>query len=245
MRFVALLGLLAVMAPAAVRAQQFVTDNYVTMPYGTVTTCLTVGQREALILPSFSLFPNWEFFVGTTLIHEDEKRAAADHFSTIINAKWQFYENKAGNGGLAMLLGTGSRPGYLSKKQQLDSFRNYQYIVMATVPFWDGKVSWDLNPGVLYTDNVDRPEIEEEWEFTYATRLAIYGVVPSSALVGEVYGSLGGSDEDPEYKAGIRWEPKPWINVALTYGAGPGDGRPPGLEIGMLLYTKVLRGSSG
>jgi hypothetical protein len=234
--------LLSGAAPATVHAQQFVTDNYVAMPHGTVTTCLTVGQRETAIIPSFALFPNWEFFIGTTLIHEDEKRFADDHFQANLYVKWQFFENKAGNGGVAMQAGTGSNPGYLSKQQRLDSFRNYHYRLMATVPFWNGKVSWDLNPGVLYIDDVDNPDVDSEWQFTYATRLAVYDFVPSSAIVGEFYGSVGGSDEDPEYKVGVRWEPKPWINVALTYGGTAGDGRPPGLEIGMLLYTYVFDG---
>jgi hypothetical protein len=239
MRLAASLGLLAAMTPSPAQAQQFVTDNYITMPQGTVTTCCSIGQRETIILPSISLFPNWEFFAGATLIRADEERGEDDHFQTDLHVKWQFYENDAANGGLAMQLGTGSNPGYLSKEVRLDSLKTYHYILMGTVPFLDGKISWDLNPGLLYTKDVDNPEVEDEWQFTYATRLAIYSIVPSSALVGEVYGTEGDNAEEPGYKAGIRWE-KPWINVSLTYGWGEGDGRAAGLEIGMLLYSKLF-----
>ncbi len=71
-------------------------------------------------------------------------------------------------------------------------------------------------------------------------RIAIYGIVPSSAIVGEVYGGVGAGENDPEYKAGIRWEPSENLNLALTYGAGPGVGRPVGLEIGVLVYSQLF-----
>ena len=68
--------------------------------------------------------------------------------------------------------------------------------------------------------------------------MAIYDIVPQSALVGEFYGSVGDGASDPEYRAGVRWEPSDLLNVALTFGDGPGDGRPPGLEIGVLFYSR-------
>jgi hypothetical protein len=210
------------------------------MPYGTVTSALTAGQREALVLPSFALFPGWEFFVGVSLVWDDENRGTEDHFSTIINVKWEFYENDAKTGGVAMLLGTGARPGYLNQDKQLDSFNSFQYIVEATLPFLDGMISWDLNPGVLFNIDKDDSSVDSEWQFTYATRIAFYGIIPSSAIVGEVYGGIGAGESDPEYKAGIRWEPSQNLNVALTYGGGPGDERLPGLEIGVLVFSQLF-----
>jgi len=47
------------------------TDNYITMPYGVATFCITTGERNTLILPSFSLAPKWEFFAGASLLWED------------------------------------------------------------------------------------------------------------------------------------------------------------------------------
>jgi hypothetical protein len=39
---------------------------------------------------------------------------------------------------------------------------------------------------------------------------------------------------------GRRWEPSDLLNVALPFGDGPGDGRPPGLEIGVLFYSRCF-----
>jgi hypothetical protein len=49
---------------------------------------------------------------------------------------------------------------------------------------------------------------------------------------------MGGRVMDPEYRAGVRWEPSDLLNVALTFGDGPGDGRPPGRKIGVLFYSR-------
>ena len=216
------------------------TDNYVSMPRGTVTSALTAGPREALVLPSFALFDGWEFFVGASLIWDDDERGSDDHFNTIVNVKWEFYENRDRTGGLAMLLGIGAKPGYLSKDRRVDSFSAYQYVLMGTLPLFDGRVLWDLNPGVVLELDREDPGSDSEWRFTYATRVAVYGVIPASAIVGEVYGDIGAETGDPEFKGGIRWEPSDQLNVALTYGGGPGEGRPPGLEIGALIYSQLF-----
>jgi len=232
--------LVAVLAPEASRAQQFVTDNYLAMPHGTFTVCCSVGERETVILPSISLFPNWEFFAGATLVHADQDRGEDKHYQTDFHVKWQIHENSAGNGGLAMQFGTGSNPGFQSKTVRLDSFRAYHYRLLGTMAFLDGRLSWDLNPGILYTRNIDDPEVEDEWRFTYATRVALYGIVPQSALVGEVYGTVGDNFEGPEYKFGVRWEPTESLNVAVTYGWNYEDVRGPGLELGVLWYLMAF-----
>ncbi|HSM16917.1 MAG TPA: hypothetical protein VK845_07960 [Gemmatimonadales bacterium] len=43
-----------------------------------------------------------------------------------------------------------------------------------------------------------------KWSFTYSTRAAVYGLVPESAVVGEVYGTEGVTE--PQYRVGVRWE---------------------------------------
>ncbi len=221
----------------SLKAQQFNTDNYVAMPYGMATFCITVGQRNALVLPSFSLARNWEFFIGANLIWDDEDRNAEDHFQTILYAKYMIYENPAKNAGLAVSFGTGGFPGYQQKDQRMGSFRNYYIYTPVTVPLFNNTLSWDLNPGVLTDVNGGVDQDELEWGFTYSTRLAIYKVIPNTAIVGEVYGSVGKISAKLEFNAGLRWEPYDQLNVSLTWGSSTDGSRGPGFQLGVLIYA--------
>lgn len=218
-------------------AQQFNSDNYVTMPYGVSTFCLVAGQRSSLILPSFSIIPKWEFFIGASLFWKDDDRRAEDHFQTIIYAKYMIFENKTKTGGAAVSFGTGGFPGYYQKQERIESFRNYYVYFPVTFPFFNSTLSWDLNPGVLLDKRGGVNEDEFEWGFTYSTRLAIYKIIPKTAIVGEVYGTAGQIDADPEYNLGLRWEPHEQLNVSLTWGDSFDGSRGPGFQLGMLLYT--------
>lgn len=65
------------------RAQQFNTDNYLTMPHGTATILLTAGGRNAGTAASFALAPKWEFFAQAFLFWENEKELAPQHFNVL------------------------------------------------------------------------------------------------------------------------------------------------------------------
>lgn len=233
--------------PQYVYAQQFNTDNYLSMPYGVSTFCLTVGTRNAMVLPSFSLAPNWEFFAGANLIWDDKDREAQDHFQTILYVKYMIFENASRNGGAAVSFGTGGFPGYFEKDQRLESFRNYYVYTPVTFPFFGGALSWDLNPGVLADWQGGEDQDELQWGFTYSTRLAVYQIIPRTAIVGEVYGAAGPISANPEYNIGLRWEPYEQLNVSLTWGNSTDGTRGPGWQIGMLLYAPkfICKGCRG
>jgi hypothetical protein len=46
---------------------------------------------------------------------------------------------------------------------------------------------------------------ETAWGFTYSTRIAVYKVIPQTAIVAEVYGTEGKAYSKPECKVGLRW----------------------------------------
>ena len=60
---VLLLGL-AVLLARPIQAQQFNADSYLSKPAGTITFILTKGQRNSMMMSTFSLLPNWEFTVS-------------------------------------------------------------------------------------------------------------------------------------------------------------------------------------
>ncbi len=68
-------------------------------------------------------------------------------------------------------------------------------------------------------------------------RLAIYKVIPNTAIVGEVYGSAGQISAKPEFNAGLRWEPYDQLNVALTWGNSSDRSSGPDFQLGVHLYA--------
>ncbi len=233
----AVAGLLLLIGGAA-RAQQFNSDNYLSKPAGVATIIVTFGQRNDMLMTTFSLVPNWEFTAAVYVFNNDKNPATLEGYSTSYYAKWMLYENKAKTGGVAVKGGTGLEPGLLPNNVGLeDAFKTYWMNTPITIPLFKNKVSWDLMPGVSYTLSSANQE-EPGWAFTYSTRLAWYPWSSSLAMVGEVFGAVGQTGAIPEYKAGVRWEPNQYATFAITYGQefqGGTDGAK--FEIGMMLFT--------
>ena len=101
------------------------------------------------------------------------------------------YENRNKTGGIAITGGTGGFPGYHEKDKRIDSFRNYIIYVHATISFVDSMLSWHINPGVIFDKQGGLENSSWEWGFTFSTRLAVYNVIPKTAIVGEIYGTAG------------------------------------------------------
>lgn len=220
----------------AANAQQFNTDNHVTMPLGSANSCITYGPRSATILPSVGLFQNWEVFLGAVLVHKDETKQIEDHFSTLIFAKWMFYHTEDYSSGASLTFGTGANPSYHTNDKPVNSFTNYYAYGDYTFTLFNKTISWDLNPGVqLIYDN--KGSDEYSWSFTYSTRVAIYKIIPKTAIVGEVYGAEGESPSNLEYKIGLRYEPNNKVIPAITYGNSTDGSRGPGFEIGVIIVS--------
>lgn len=219
-----------------VDAQQFNSDNYLTMPHGTGTTVLTGGQRNSTMYAIFAVAPKIEINFCTNLFWENESKSIPQHFSTNIFGKYMFWVNEANNGGAAIFLGIGKSPGYYNAEGYSAFQKNYWTALPVTFPFFNNTLSWDIMPGALV--NFDHGNSNSTaWGFTWSSRLAIYKVIPKTAIVGEVYGTEGQASSKPEYKVGLRWEPNSYIIPAISYGACF-DGSPgAGFEIGVMIFT--------
>ena len=215
-------------------AQQFNSDNYLSKPHGVATLIVTGGQQSQTWMTTVSLFPNWELTAAAYLFNNDQDRTTGDGSSTSFYAKWMLHENKEKTGGFAVKFGGGMKPSYVIDGTSFSSTtKTYWTNAPLTLPFLDNRLSWDIMPGASVTHDEDNA-----WALTYSTRLAWYPMSPKLALVGEVYGAEGEADLSPEYKAGVRWEPNAWANIALTYGNTfdntPGGAR---LELGVMLFS--------
>lgn len=219
------------------KAQQFNSDNYLTMPKGTGTFILTAGQRNAGFISSFALLNRYEFFAQTTLFWDQPDDSISQHFTLNLYAKYMFWINKKKTGGGGIFLGYGNSPSYYLAADQFTALhKNIWSAVAITIPFFNNIVSWDIMPGAL-VDFEYKEKKNTAWGFSYSTRLAIYKIIPESAIVGEVYGTAGEAFSPAEYKVGVRWEPNDFIIPAISYG-GSFNGSPgAGLEIGIIIFT--------
>ena len=80
---------------------------------------------------------------------------------------------------------------------------------------------------------------ETAWGFTYASRVVAYGIIPQSALVGEVFGTAGEVSSPASYRAGVRWESPKWV-IAGTYSSAFDGESGLGFALGVLYFTKQL-----
>lgn len=228
--------LFVVLLAGPVKAQQFNSDNYLTMPHGTGTFILTTGERNSNILAVFALLPKFELNFQASLFWEDKANNSPQYFTTNIYGKYMFWVNKQNNGGAAVFLGVGRSPGFFTLQEYSPLEKNYWTAVPLTIPLFKETLFWDIMPGAL-VDFEYGDTRTTAWGFTYSTRLAIYKVIPETAIVGEVFGTEGDAYSQPEYRAGLRWEPNSWIAVAATYGAALTGNRASGFEIGIMIFT--------
>jgi hypothetical protein len=229
--------ILAFIIANVVQSQQFNSDSYLSKAHGTITIIPTFGERNKMLMNTYSLFPRWEFTMAAFLYNNDNNSRTDDGYSTTLYAKYMFYENARQSGGFAMKAGTGMFPG--TAKEEVDSedaFQTYWVNAPATIPFFKDKLSIDLMPGASYTRNYG-PEETGAWSFTYSVRAAWYPINFKWSIVGEVFGSEGESSSLPEYKMGLRWEPSKYAVFALTYGQEFNGNNGAGFEIGVMLFT--------
>ena len=235
---VACLLVLSMLQVRWARAQQFNCDNQWTAPHGVATLAMSVGQEYSMFQAVAALRPGFEFNVGVNRFKEDPDEPADDHYSSSIYLKFRLWENEAQNGGAAVVGGTGHSPSYLKEGKVIDTFRSWWLNGIYTIPFADGTYTWDLMPGGIVNLDKDRTGAEV-WNFTYGTRAAVYKVVPSSALVGEVFGTVGEDHTPIGYRVGLRWE-HPRLILAGTYGRQFDGAGGPRLEVGALWLTNPL-----
>jgi hypothetical protein len=220
-----------------ISAQQFNSDSWLSKKHGTMTIIPTLGQRNSMLMNTYSLFPKWEFTMAAYLYNNDKNHATNDGYSTSFYAKYMFYENKTQTGGAAVKVGTGLFPGNLDEDEGVkDAFKTYWMNVPVTFPFLKNRLQWDIMPGASMTRDYGTQEITVV-SFTYSTRLAWYPWNDKGSIVGEMFGVAGGAVAVPEFKIGWRWEPSQYAVFALTYGAEINGNHGAGFELGAMFFT--------
>src|SRR6188508_717242 len=78
--------------------QQFNSDSWLSKPHGMVTIIPTTGERNSMLMTTYSLFPKWEFTIAGYMYNSDGDRLTADGYSASLYAKYMFYQNKKETG---------------------------------------------------------------------------------------------------------------------------------------------------
>ena len=228
---------LMVLSNNETRAQQFNSDSWISKAHGTITIIPTIGQRNSMLMNTYSLFPKWEFTMAAYLYNHDKNQTTDDGYSTSFYAKYMFYENKTKTGGAAVKAGTGLFPGSLDgEDRSKDAFKTYWMNAPVTFPFLKNRLQWDVMPGASVTRKYGTDETTAV-SFTYSTRLAWYPFTEKGSLVAELFGAAGEAPAVPEYKFGWRWEPSQYAVFALTYGNEINGHNGAGFELGVMLFT--------
>lgn len=226
-------------------AQQFNSDNWLSKPAGVMTIIPTFGERSSMLMNTFALIPRWEFTIAAYLYNDDKDKGTDDGYSTSFYAKYMIYENKAQTGGFAIKGGTGMFPGTLNADiREKDALKTFWVNMPVTISMYGNKISWDLMPGASVTRNIQEDSING-WAFTYSTRLAYNPWGPKLSIVGEVFGSEGGTGTIPEYKAGLRYDLSRYATFALTYGQEFAGNKGAGFEFGVMLFTPPFASIGG
>lgn len=233
-----LILLCALLICETVFAQQFNSDSWLSKPHGMVTIIPTLGERNSMLMTTYSLFPKWEFTVAGYLYNDDNDPRTDDGYSTSLYAKYMFYQNKTATGGASVKAGTGMKPGTITGEDKIkDAFKSYWVNFPCTVPFFNNKLQVDIMPGASVTKNYGETETTA-WAFTYSTRVAYYPFGFKWSAVAEMFGTQGEVKAVPEFKTGLRWEPSQYAVFALTYGNDfNGDDNGAGFEFGIMLFS--------
>src|SRR5262245_49400592 len=54
-----------------INAQQFNSDSWLSKAHGTITLIPTIGERNSMLMNTYSLFPRWEFTIAAYLYNDD------------------------------------------------------------------------------------------------------------------------------------------------------------------------------
>nr|WP_214460498.1 hypothetical protein [Flavihumibacter fluvii] len=217
--------------------QQFNSDSYLSKKHGTITIIPTFGQRNTMLMTTYSLFPKWEFTMAAYIYNNDKDLATNDGYSTSFYGKYMFYENEAKTGGASVKAGTGLFPGNLEGEDKVnDAFKTFWVNAPATIALFKNTLQWDLMPGASMTVDYGSKNMTA-WGITYSTRLAWYPLGPKVSIVGEVFGMTGPAGSPTEYKGGLRWEPSQYAVFALTYGQEFKGNNGAGFELGVMIFT--------
>ncbi|MCX2743834.1 hypothetical protein OO013_08155 [Mangrovivirga sp. M17] len=223
-------------------SQQFAGDNQWVAPHGIMTIVGTAGQDYAQFYAVAAIIQEYE--LNTQIVHYyDDPRTNSDSYTSFsIFLKRRLAQNEAETAGYAVMGGVGLNPQHINKGELTNSFQTWWVSAVATYAFANNNILWDILPGA--TVNLDHKQNNETaWGFMYSSRLAIYSVIPQSAIVTEIFGTAGKVNGPISYRAGVRWEGTKWV-VAFTYSNAFDNSYGAGFEIGMMFFTRPLFGKN-
>ncbi|WP_224489336.1 hypothetical protein [Robertkochia flava] len=223
-----------------IKAQQFAGDNQWVAPEGVFTLVATAGQEYSQFYLVGALIQEWELNFQFTHYYDDPREQSSAYTASSIYLKRRIWQNDRETAGYGIFGGTGLIPQHLDRGEVTQSFESWFVMGIATYSFFKDQLLWDFLPGATVNFN-HKDSDNTAWGFTYSSRAALYGVIPHSAIVAEVFGTSGEAYAPVSYRAGIRWESQHWI-IAGTYSSAFDNSFGVGFEIGIMYLTPPLYG---
>lgn len=240
--FLVLLFMMRLPFVHALRAQQFAGDNQWVAPQGVATLVASAGKEYAQFYAVIAVLQEWEFNSQFVYYYDDPRGNSDSYLNPSFYLKRRLYQNEAETAGYGVLGGVGLFPQHLDQGEVTSRFHSWWAMGVATYAFANNNILLDILPGA--TVNLDHKQSgDTAWGFTYCSRVAVYNVIPQSAIVGEVFGTSGQANSPISYRFGVRWESPRWI-AAITYSNAFNNSYSAGLEFGIMCYTNALFGKN-
>jgi len=135
---------------------------------------------------SMAVLLRFEVSVSANLDNPTDSLRQFRRFTSNVAVKYMFWANEAKNGGGGIFFGMGQSPNYYNGEGEYSQMhKNYWTAVPVTFPLFNNTLSWDIMPGALIDFGYGE-ENSTALGFSYSTRLAIYKVIPKTAIVGEI-----------------------------------------------------------
>jgi len=163
-------------------------------------------------------------------------RGDEEYTATSLYAKYRISQSADEATGYSVVFGTGLTSEHREEGEVNDALQSWWAMGTATYAFADNAILLDVLPGVTWNQDRDNHS-DSAWGFTYMSRVAVYDIVPQSAITAEMYGTAGEARAEPAYRVGVRWE-SPKLVAAHTYSDAFDGSFGAGVEFGVIYFTE-------
>ncbi len=228
-----------VLAPVAVGAQQYITDDAALTEHRACQIQMWHGQRASWVLPVCTPVQNVELSLGFIAVWDDGTMDEnTGHFEYVVQGKTLLRPLTTNSWGAGFVVGTGRDPALASTNPDLRSY--YAYVPLSLSLAGD-RVVLHQNTGWLYQRAGDEQEWRGRHGISWAARADVALGGPHRPLVAvlEAYGAEGAAGVASEFQLGLRAFPRPEsVQVDLSWGGFLRTGRrAAGWTLGVTLVT--------
>lgn len=198
----------ALACPAALGAQQYITDDAAITEHRACQIQMWHGERSSWVLPVCTPLPNVELSLGFIAVWDD---GAEGHFEYVVQAKTLLRPLTTDGWGAGFVAGTGRDPALASTAAQQTTV--YAYVPLS-LSLADDALVLHQNTGWLHQNVAGRTADALTWAVRGEARLRRH-----VHAVAEAYGADGSARAPAEYQLGVRGALRPErVQLDVSWG---------------------------